>query len=333
MGQLANQDPAKSEQVSLFKFTTRTTVVDLLIMLMQIHERAPCRTLTAVTVRRHRQHATSRPQRTGHTRARSAGALARKGRRAAAAGMSWYSGSGAWGAGESTGAAAAASSWEDPVAKYKAAKAKAKAMGGGGGGKGKGKAGGQKGEGNGNKGKGKQKTGDGAARRKNKLCNYFSTTGQCTQADRCTFAHGEHEIGMPLDESQIEVVRARNELVAARNEPTADGGNLEPVPKTRLCTFHAAGNMCPHGDECTFAHGDHELEASPPLPLAAGRKGGRGRRAKDRARTGGTRWGRRQGRRRPSGSSSSSNSSSRRRRRSSSSSRRPRHCSSRPWRS
>eukprot|EP00929_Paragymnodinium_shiwhaense_P121764 TRINITY_DN94132_c0_g1_i1.p1 TRINITY_DN94132_c0_g1~~TRINITY_DN94132_c0_g1_i1.p1 ORF type:complete len:280 (-),score=21.77 TRINITY_DN94132_c0_g1_i1:69-908(-) len=35
--------------------------------------------------------------------------------------------------------------------------------------------------------------------------------------------------------------------------------------KTRFCKYYLAGETCPHGGNCSFAHGDHELRSVPDL--------------------------------------------------------------------
>lgn len=77
--------------------------------------------------------------------------------------------------------------------------------------------------------------------RKTKLCQTYMETGQCPYGDKCTFAHGHHEL-------------RRIPMAAVTAKP-----NLT-YRKTRLCErFMTTGN-CPYGDNCTYAHGIHDLK-------------------------------------------------------------------------
>ena len=68
---------------------------------------------------------------------------------------------------------------------------------------------------------------------KRSLCRNFMQSGHCGRGDRCTFAHGEHE------------------LTAL---PVTSG-----FAKTRLCTHWTRGT-CTRGGACNFAHGEHEIQ-------------------------------------------------------------------------
>eukprot|EP01001_Neometanema_parovale_P007305 NODE_3615_length_1188_cov_90.530516_g3434_i0.p1 GENE.NODE_3615_length_1188_cov_90.530516_g3434_i0~~NODE_3615_length_1188_cov_90.530516_g3434_i0.p1 ORF type:complete len:289 (-),score=66.67 NODE_3615_length_1188_cov_90.530516_g3434_i0:252-1118(-) len=79
--------------------------------------------------------------------------------------------------------------------------------------------------------------GMGGADHKSKMCRNFAA-GNCTFGERCTFAHGEHEL-------------------------SAGGGGMGGMGgggdrKSKLCRNFSAGN-CTYGERCTFAHGEHEL--------------------------------------------------------------------------
>jgi len=95
--------------------------------------------------------------------------------------------------------------------------------------------------------------------KKTRLCGDFMNTGQCKYGDKCTFAHGQHEL------------RAAPNMAAGG----PDGAQQAPKPelrKTRLCERFMATGLCNYGDKCTFAHGHHELRpmGSKPGPAAPG---------------------------------------------------------------
>mmetsp|Transcript_12146 Transcript_12146/g.31996 ORF Transcript_12146/g.31996 Transcript_12146/m.31996 type:complete len:229 (-) Transcript_12146:1806-2492(-) len=95
--------------------------------------------------------------------------------------------------------------------------------------------------------------------KKTRLCQEFMTTSMCKYGDKCTFAHGQHEL------------RAPNPAGAAtqggmRPKTGQQGGNRD-MRKTRLCEKFMTTGQCGYGDGCTFAHGLHDMRRpDDPLP-------------------------------------------------------------------
>eukprot|EP00747_Dinoflagellata_sp_TGD_P060126 gnl/TRDRNA2_/TRDRNA2_151887_c0_seq3.p1 gnl/TRDRNA2_/TRDRNA2_151887_c0~~gnl/TRDRNA2_/TRDRNA2_151887_c0_seq3.p1 ORF type:complete len:404 (+),score=46.01 gnl/TRDRNA2_/TRDRNA2_151887_c0_seq3:60-1271(+) len=81
---------------------------------------------------------------------------------------------------------------------------------------------------------------------KSRLCSFFVASGSCPRANACTFAHGEHEIGMPRGDGGISM------LMGGAKGSTS---NI----KTQMCRFFEQSGTCSRGAQCTFAHGVHEI--------------------------------------------------------------------------
>lgn len=81
--------------------------------------------------------------------------------------------------------------------------------------------------------------------KKTKVCTHF-LAGTCHKAAACTFAHGEHELGMP---------QGAPATFGQQAGPAMGGGGFK---KTKLCKHYEEG-FCPRGDSCSFAHGEEQL--------------------------------------------------------------------------
>jgi len=104
---------------------------------------------------------------------------------------------------------------------------------------------------------------------KSKLCTNFAA-GACQYYDKCTFAHGEHELGMPykggggkgkgkMGKGKMGQMMAFLEMMGCKGgKGKGKGFQSETVKKTKLCQNFPLG-QCQYGDKCSFAHGDHEL--------------------------------------------------------------------------
>jgi len=77
-------------------------------------------------------------------------------------------------------------------------------------------------------------------RKKTKICREWERSGKCPRQDRCTFAHGEGELGTPIPSELISEMEIRSKT------------------KSKVCGAFTKG-MCNRGDQCTFAHGEHEV--------------------------------------------------------------------------
>eukprot|EP00798_Chlamydomonas_sp_ICE-L_P004354 gene4354-14474_t len=101
------------------------------------------------------------------------------------------------------------------------------------------------------------------ALKKTRLCQDFTQTGTCRYAEKCTFAHGQHEMREAPD--------LRNGI-----PPSAYVSAGQPIPKqalkkTKLCNKFVEAGVCSYGDRCSFAHGQFELrqldDPAPTLPV------------------------------------------------------------------
>ena len=77
---------------------------------------------------------------------------------------------------------------------------------------------------------------------KTQICKHYKEGNPCNMADKCSFAHGEHELrgkdlGMMMPQMAV----------------------LGPTPynnyKTKKCKFFTEEGACKYGNNCTFAHG------------------------------------------------------------------------------
>mmetsp|Transcript_35256 Transcript_35256/g.82245 ORF Transcript_35256/g.82245 Transcript_35256/m.82245 type:complete len:336 (+) Transcript_35256:85-1092(+) len=80
--------------------------------------------------------------------------------------------------------------------------------------------------------------------RKKIICKFWQD-GKCSKGPGCTFAHGEQELGQPIN---TEMAR----LFASRRSDLSSCLRLTP------CKFWQEGK-CTKGDACTFAHGQDAL--------------------------------------------------------------------------
>eukprot|EP00347_Sterkiella_histriomuscorum_P024009 403332620 len=141
--------------------------------------------------------------------------------------------------------------------------------------------------------------GNDPAKYKTVMCRHFQTQGQCTLGDKCSFAHGEHELrkgagGQVYQPKQY----GSDNNGGGRGGYVPRGGRggrggfqnfntqgRDQTFKTALCKNFEQGN-CKYGDKCSFAHGDHELKKGgspsgpgkfnlnpPPVPGLAGFQG------------------------------------------------------------
>lgn len=113
---------------------------------------------------------------------------------------------------------------------------------------------------------------------KSKLCSNFSATGACRYNEKCTFAHGEHELGTPYVGGgggkggkmgkMMGMMKGKDgmgkgkmmqmmQMLGVKGKGKG-GGFGGVIKKTKLCQNFPLG-QCQYGDKCTFAHGDHEL--------------------------------------------------------------------------
>ena len=84
---------------------------------------------------------------------------------------------------------------------------------------------------------------------KTSLCKLFEATGSCNFGQKCSFAHGAHELRKPDDPVPREALTERNDRVPYSNYKTI-----------KCCYFYRDG-FCPFGIKCSYAHGDYELRS------------------------------------------------------------------------
>ncbi|CAE7381353.1 prp22 [Symbiodinium natans] len=91
-----------------------------------------------------------------------------------------------------------------------------------------------------------------AAQHKTQMCSFF-LKGHCQNGENCRFAHGQHE----LDASN----GARTVAPSAARAPSQTRPTSAAQHKTQMCSFFLKGH-CHNGENCRFAHGQHELDTS-----------------------------------------------------------------------
>ena len=84
---------------------------------------------------------------------------------------------------------------------------------------------------------------------KTSICKLYDATGSCNFGNKCSFAHGSHELRQPGDPIPREALSERNDRVPYSNYKTI-----------KCCYFYREG-VCPFGVRCSYAHGDHELRS------------------------------------------------------------------------
>ncbi|CAJ1421718.1 unnamed protein product [Effrenium voratum] len=80
--------------------------------------------------------------------------------------------------------------------------------------------------------------------RKKIICKFWQE-GKCSKGPGCTFAHGDQELGQPIN---AEMAR----LFASRRSDLCNG--INSGAKSTLCKFWQEGK-CTKGESCTFSHG------------------------------------------------------------------------------
>ncbi len=87
------------------------------------------------------------------------------------------------------------------------------------------------------------------------MCTMWAATGKCAKADKCNYAHGEHELRRSVTHAAA---------LALQN----CGGafhhfSIQPTDQARykikLCQFYHETGRCKFGDKCFYAHGSNEL--------------------------------------------------------------------------
>ncbi|PRW60160.1 zinc finger CCCH domain-containing 56-like [Chlorella sorokiniana] len=119
---------------------------------------------------------------------------------------------------------------------------------------------------------------------KTRICNKWRA-GSCPYGDKCTYAHGEHELRYVPPEivAQLEANQKMQEAMAPRGggeqqrgeEGSAGGpgagphgqGMQQSYYKTRLCIKYMQTGYCHKGTNCTFAHGYEDLR-QPGAPMS-----------------------------------------------------------------
>ena len=85
---------------------------------------------------------------------------------------------------------------------------------------------------------------------KTRMCQMWEQGGACPYGDRCTFAHGAHEL-------------------------VGGGGGIPPNRlRTRPCNKFNTPAGCPYGDRCTFLHAEAPVLALPAPGMEFGLAGG-----------------------------------------------------------
>lgn len=122
---------------------------------------------------------------------------------------------------------------------------------------------------------------------KTKMCKHFVEQGSCQHGTNCSYAHGEHELNTPAPQPSGNFHQqqqtnnfnpqtnfAYNQTFSQNNvggpqKPFSQGG--KQLLKLKLCFQFQQKNYCSKQDNCTFAHGEHELNT--PQPSGGGAVG------------------------------------------------------------
>ncbi|PSC69072.1 GRAM domain-containing 1B-like [Micractinium conductrix] len=103
---------------------------------------------------------------------------------------------------------------------------------------------------------------------KTSICRFHNTSQGCKFGERCSFAHGAHELrrsgGSAWASPPASPAATPDTPGRADSLPSARGDRPE-LFKTQLCHYWAEGT-CSRGDRCSFAHGEGELRSLPPTP-------------------------------------------------------------------
>jgi hypothetical protein len=112
---------------------------------------------------------------------------------------------------------------------------------------------------------------------KTELCQKFEETGSCPYGLKCQFAHGNKELRSKASLSPItspqqhisEISTEPLEFDLMEEEQLQKKAIDSRLYKTELCRSFNRTGYCRYGLRCQFAHGIHELRASPRLINAA----------------------------------------------------------------
>lgn len=104
---------------------------------------------------------------------------------------------------------------------------------------------------------------------KKTLCKFF-LIGTCDKGSQCTWAHGEHELGQPIQVAvgEVSIHQAPafggnafgvfDKQVGFSGPPGPLVQSMGPNAKRTICKFWEQGS-CTRGADCTFAHGSADL--------------------------------------------------------------------------
>jgi len=124
---------------------------------------------------------------------------------------------------------------------------------------------------------------------KTKMCKHFVEQGSCQHGTNCSYAHGENELNTPAPQASGNFQQQQHQQTNNFNPQTNfsynqtfsqnnGGGHQKPfggggkqLLKLKLCFQFQQKNYCSKQDNCTFAHGEHELNT--PQPSGGGAVG------------------------------------------------------------
>jgi hypothetical protein len=130
---------------------------------------------------------------------------------------------------------------------------------------------------------------------KTKMCKHFVEQGSCQHGTNCSYAHGEHELNTPAPQASgnfnqqqqqqhnfnpqtnfaYNQTFSQNNVGGGHQKPFGGGG--KQLLKLKLCFQFQQKNYCSKNDNCTFAHGEHELNTPQGSGVATVGAGGHGR--------------------------------------------------------
>ncbi|KAI8108907.1 hypothetical protein M9435_005324 [Picochlorum sp. BPE23] len=92
---------------------------------------------------------------------------------------------------------------------------------------------------------------------KTRMCNKWRS-GSCPFGDKCTYAHGQHELRRVSPELLAQVQEDAHPQRHVQEDPDQKTKS-QMYYKTRLCIRFMQSGYCVKGNACTFAHGYEDL--------------------------------------------------------------------------
>merc|ERR1712130_455758 len=99
---------------------------------------------------------------------------------------------------------------------------------------------------------------------KTKLCKHFMQEGTCQHGTGCSYAHGEHELNTPIKNNNDFSYGQTFSGNSIGGNPSKYKQQGKQLLKLKLCFAFQQKGYCSKKNNCTFAHGEHELNTPQP---------------------------------------------------------------------